>query len=99
MGNGPHTRGIQCDEDYQSPKGSEDANRGTKETMNGTVTKFEKSYGFIKADNGRSVFVHYSDILSEGYRVLHEGDKVSFDIEPGERGPIARRVRLLYPEN
>jgi CspA family cold shock protein len=51
-----------------------------------------KGYGFIAADDGRDVFVHYSDITGDGYRTLVEGDPVSFDIIEGEKGPRAENV-------
>jgi CspA family cold shock protein len=51
-----------------------------------------KGYGFIAADDGRDVFVHYSDITGDGYRTLVEGDPVSFDIVEGEKGPRAENV-------
>jgi len=53
----------------------------------------EKGYGFIAQDNGGAdVFVHFSAIRGEGYRSLNEGDVVSFDVEPGQKGPQAQNV-------
>lgn len=54
----------------------------------GTVKWFnsEKGYGFIAAESGSDVFVHYSAIESEGFRTLEEGDKVEFKVGPGRDG-------------
>ena len=57
----------------------------------GTVKWFNESkgYGFITADEGKDVFVHYSAILGDGFKTLAEGQKVSFEIVNGEKGPQA----------
>lgn len=54
-----------------------------------------KGYGFITADEGKDVFVHYSAIQGEGFKTLNEGQKVSFDIVNGEKGPQAANVVKL----
>ena len=51
-----------------------------------------KGYGFIAADDGKDIFVHYANIASDGYKTLNEGDSVSFDIVEGEKGPRAENV-------
>ncbi len=52
-----------------------------------------KGYGFIEPDDGSGdVFVHYSDIQSEGYKTLREGEAVSFDVIQGEKGLRADNV-------
>ena len=64
----------------------------------GTVKWFnaEKGFGFIATDdNGPDVFVHYSAIQSSGYRSLDEGQRISFDIEQGQKGPQAANVQPL----
>ena len=61
----------------------------------GTVKWFnaEKGFGFIATDdNGPDVFVHYSAIQTSGYRSLDEGQRISFDIEQGQKGPQAANV-------
>lgn len=61
----------------------------------GTVKWFspEKGYGFITAEDGQDVFVHYSAIEGAGYRNLEEGQPVEFDVTQGQKGPQASNVR------
>jgi CspA family cold shock protein len=51
-----------------------------------------KGYGFIATGDGREVFVHYSDVVAEGYKTLDEGDVVLFDVVEGEKGLRATNV-------
>jgi CspA family cold shock protein len=51
-----------------------------------------KGYGFISTDDGKDIFVHYSNIASDGYKSLAEGDPVTFDVVDGEKGPRAENV-------
>jgi CspA family cold shock protein len=62
--------------------------------MTGKVKWFNnvKGYGFIRRDDGPDVFIHYSAILSDGYRTLKEGDSVEFEIVQGPKGPQASNV-------
>jgi cold shock protein len=62
----------------------------------GTVKWFsdEKGFGFITPDDGdQDLFVHQSAIVSEGFRTLSEGAKVSFETEAGDKGPRAVNVQ------
>ncbi len=52
----------------------------------------EKGFGFIERESGDDVFVHFSDIVSDGYRTLEEGDAVTFEVAEGDRGPKATNV-------
>jgi CspA family cold shock protein len=55
----------------------------------------EKGFGFITQEGGPDLFVHYSEIQSNGYRSLNEGDKVEFDITDGKKGKQASAVTLV----
>ena len=46
----------------------------------------QKGFGFISQDSGDDLFVHFSAIKQDGFKVLHEGDEVEFEIAPGKRG-------------
>ena len=63
----------------------------------GTVKWFNESkgFGFIESEEGGDVFVHYSSISGDGFKSLVEGDKVSFDVEQGDKGPKAVNVVKL----
>jgi CspA family cold shock protein len=63
----------------------------------GTVKWFseQKGYGFIGQEDGPDVFVHHSDINMEGFKNLAEGDRVSFEVGEGPKGPAAKNVTKL----
>ena len=67
-------------------------------TTIGTVKWFneEKGFGFISQDNGGGdVFVHFRAIVSDGYKTLAEGQKVSFTVENGQKGLQAANVTVV----
>jgi len=64
---------------------------------NGTVKWFndKKGFGFIEQENGPDIFVHYSSIAASGFKTLAQGDRVSFEVEQGNRGPVAKKVNKI----
>lgn len=65
--------------------------------MKGKVKWFDgaKGYGFITADEGRDVFVHYTGINKEGFRGLEEGQNVEFELGEGKKGEHAVNVTVI----
>jgi len=63
----------------------------------GTVKWFNerKGYGFIEQEDGPDVFVHHSGIGGTGFKTLNEGDRVTFDVEQGQKGPSAVNVTVV----
>jgi CspA family cold shock protein len=55
----------------------------------------QKGFGFIEAESGNDVFVHHSAIEGQGFKSLAEGDRVSFEVEKGAKGPSAAKVRKI----
>ena len=73
-----------------------DRQRRGRKMATGTVKWFNeaKGFGFLTQDGGgEDVFVHFSAITGEGFKTLTEGQKVSFDVEDGAKGPQATRVK------
>ena len=64
---------------------------------NGTVKWFneKKGYGFIEQEDGADVFVHHTGIDAQGFRTLNEGDRVTFDVEQGQKGLSAVNVKVV----
>ena len=65
--------------------------------MKGTVKWFnaKKGFGFISDEEGNDVFVHFSALQMDGFKVLDEGDEVEFEVNEGEKGPQAANVTKL----
>ena len=56
----------------------------------------EKGYGFIEPEDGsEDLFVHYSEIVGEGFRTPEEGSRVEFEVVDGRRGKQASRVEVV----
>ncbi len=69
---------------------SEERESGVVKWFNGA-----KGYGFISRESGEDLFVHFSEIQSDGYRVLNEGEKVEFTVAESEKGLQAKEVIKL----
>ena len=63
----------------------------------GTVKWFHdnKGYGFINSDKGEEIFVHYSEIKSDGFKKLKRGEKVEFILDNGDKDLLARDVTIV----
>jgi cold shock protein len=71
---------------------------GSDKMPEGTVKWFnpDKGYGFISPESGGDdLFVHFSAIESQGFKTLDEGQRVSFEVSQGDKGPQATSVRPL----
>jgi CspA family cold shock protein len=71
--------------------------RRMKATMQGKVKWFNerKGFGFIEAENGTDLFVHFSAIQDSGFKSLQEGQAVSFDVQDGPKGKSAANVKTV----
>jgi CspA family cold shock protein len=65
--------------------------------LKGKVKWFDtkKGFGFIQSEDGNDVFVHYTSILSEGFKNLEQGQDVTFELTEGKKGPQADSVRVV----
>lgn len=52
----------------------------------------EKGYGFIQAKEGEDIFFHYSQLMMKGFKTIQDGTRVSFILEEGNKGPIAKEI-------
>jgi len=59
----------------------------------------KRGFGFIMQDSGQDIFVHHTCIEGKGFKTLHEGDMVTYELIPSERGPKAVRVQRIPREN
>jgi len=68
--------------------------QGVITMVEGTVKWFNdaKGFGFIEQDGGSDVFVHHTAIQSQGFKTLEEGERVTFDVVDGAKGPAAENV-------
>jgi len=74
---------------------------GASHRLTGVVKDFSdvKGFGFIAAEDGTQVFVHFSGISGKGYKYLMKGDQVTFALSDGVRGPIASEVEVVSPSS
>jgi CspA family cold shock protein len=65
--------------------------------MNGTVKWFnpDKGFGFITGEDGTDVFAHFSQINIDGFKTLEEGQKVTFNVAQGQKGPQAENIEIV----
>ena len=63
----------------------------------GTVKWFDskKGYGFIELEGSDDIFVHFSDIVEEGYKSLKDGEKVEFEVSKDDQGEKAKNVKKV----
>jgi CspA family cold shock protein len=63
-------------------------------TATGTVKWFNetKGFGFIQQDSGPDVFAHFKEIAASGFKTLHEGQRVTFNVVQGQKGPSATNI-------
>lgn len=57
----------------------------------------KKGFGFIAQNSGQDVFVHHTSIIGAGFKTLNEGDEVSFEVVPSDKGLKAQNVQRVSP--
>jgi CspA family cold shock protein len=79
---------------FHTPGPQKQLNRRIQGVARGKVKWFndQKGYGFITADSGTDVFVHFSEIQGDGFKTLEEGQEVEFEIQMGQKGEQATKV-------
>jgi CspA family cold shock protein len=80
-----------------SAEGKKEKKKGVFSMAQGTVKWFneKKGFGFIEKDGGGDIFVHFSAIQAGGFKTLREGQRVTFEVSEGEKGPAAVNVKPL----
>ena len=70
---------------------------GRNNMASGKVKWFDnkRGFGFIAQESGQDVFVHHTSILGKGYKTLHEGENVSFEVINSDKGPKAQNVQRV----
>jgi cold shock protein len=85
---------AQCTQAIKKRGQNEPHYTGVVAMAEGTVKWFNdaKGFGFIEQDGGQDVFVHHSAIKADGFKSLSEGERVSFEVVDGQKGPAAQNV-------
>ena len=70
-----------------------------RETGNVKWFDAKKGFGFITCENQEDVFIHFTGILGDGYRILKDGQRVEFDIVEGKKGLEARNLSVVSEDS
>jgi len=82
-------------DDQRSARGASRPGRGTS---NEAVVQFfndSKGYGFAKGRDGEDLFIHFSNIVGDGFKSLESGQRVTYEVATGPKGLEARNVRVV----